>query len=105
MKRILVPTDFSPCAGFAIDAAMQFAEHFNAKVFLFHLTNLPDGWESISQPDREINRGAYQLWKDAHLRFEKIEKKYPGIKTERLVSGGKIDTRVQEVSSKYNIDL
>lgn len=39
MKRILVPTDFSDCAGFAADAAVRMAEQHGAEVIIY--TRIP----------------------------------------------------------------
>jgi nucleotide-binding universal stress UspA family protein len=39
MKRILVPTDFSDCAGFAADAAIRMAEQHGAEVIMY--TRIP----------------------------------------------------------------
>ncbi|MEZ4685165.1 MAG: universal stress protein [Bacteroidia bacterium] len=39
MKRILVPTDFSDCAGYAADAAVHMAEQHGAEVIFY--TRIP----------------------------------------------------------------
>lgn len=41
MKRILVPTDFSDEAEFALDAAAQFARKFGSEIYLLHVLDLP----------------------------------------------------------------
>nr|WP_309597440.1 universal stress protein [Flavobacterium davisii] len=42
MKRILVPTDFSQHAEYALKVAAQFARKHNAEIYLIHLLELPD---------------------------------------------------------------
>ncbi|MCJ1807136.1 MULTISPECIES: universal stress protein [Flavobacterium] len=41
MKRILVPTDFSQHAEYALKVAAQFAKKHNAEIYLLHLLELP----------------------------------------------------------------
>ncbi|OWP85083.1 universal stress protein UspA [Flavobacterium davisii] len=41
MKRILVPTDFSQHAEYALKVAAQFARKHNAEIYLIHLLELP----------------------------------------------------------------
>ena len=41
MKRILVPTDFSKHAEYALKVAAQFAKKYNAEIYLLHLLDLP----------------------------------------------------------------
>src|SRR5581483_4577895 len=41
VRRILVPTDFSPPAARALDVAIAFAEEFGASLMLFHAHELP----------------------------------------------------------------
>ncbi|WP_444626577.1 universal stress protein [Flavobacterium columnare] len=42
MKRILVPTDFSQHAEYALKVAAQFAKKHNAEIYLVHLLELPN---------------------------------------------------------------
>jgi len=55
MKKILVPTDFSTEAGFALDLACQLAAKDHAKVLLFNILEYPAGSSintmGISHPD------------------------------------------------------
>lgn len=41
MQRILVPTDFSDEAEFALDTAAQFARKFDSEIYLLHILDLP----------------------------------------------------------------
>lgn len=40
-KRILVPTDYSPCADRALELALQFADHYQAALDLVHAYQVP----------------------------------------------------------------
>ncbi|AHM58391.1 uspa domain-containing protein [Flammeovirgaceae bacterium 311] len=44
MKNILVPTDFSECAGFATEAAIALAKKTGAQIHFMHLTSVPADW-------------------------------------------------------------
>lgn len=37
IRKILVPTDFSPCAAAALDLAAEFAQRFDAEILLVHV--------------------------------------------------------------------
>ena len=43
MKKILVPTDFSEQATYALDLAVQIAKKNNGEVHVLHVLELPDG--------------------------------------------------------------
>jgi nucleotide-binding universal stress UspA family protein len=43
MERILVPTDFSEQADYALDLAHQLALELNAEIQLLHVLDVPDG--------------------------------------------------------------
>ena len=47
MKKILVPTDFSEQAGFALDFANQIAEEGGAKIVLLNVVDYPGGMSSV----------------------------------------------------------
>ena len=53
MKNILVPTDFSACAGYAIDLGFAFAEFFDATLYLFACIDLPDDWDELSATEKD----------------------------------------------------
>ncbi|WP_136667448.1 universal stress protein [Flavobacterium sp. H122] len=49
MKRILVPTDFSKHAEYALKVASQFAKKYNAEIYLVHMLELPhQGNDAVS---------------------------------------------------------
>lgn len=54
MKHILVPTDFSIYAGFAVDLAIKLATRSHAKITLVHNSDrLPEGWEGMTNEDQK----------------------------------------------------
>lgn len=52
MKRILVPTDFSDHASYALKVASQIAKNTNADLYIFNLLDLP------SHMSDAVNSGA-----------------------------------------------
>ncbi|WP_031427225.1 universal stress protein [Flavimarina sp. Hel_I_48] len=42
MNKILVPTDFSEQAMYALEIAVQLAKRYNAKIYLLHLLEMPE---------------------------------------------------------------
>lgn len=56
MKKILVPTDFSECAGYALNQAKYMAGLWNAELHIFHVTALDTAW----QEDAEVNKVIYE---------------------------------------------
>lgn len=66
MKKILVPTDFSDCAGFATDAAFRMAQEQRAEIFLY--TRIPgDGSAApvVSDSVEALPLSIAQKFKDA----------------------------------------
>jgi nucleotide-binding universal stress UspA family protein len=47
MNRILVPTDFSDCAGFAEKAALEIAKQLNAQIIFMHGLYLGMDWKRV----------------------------------------------------------
>lgn len=52
-KTILVPTDFTPCAEYAVQYSQLIARRLEARVFLLHSWNQPySRWEDLEDPKR-----------------------------------------------------
>lgn len=50
LERVLVPTDFSPCADQALEYALMLAERFSAIVTVLHVWEVPQGIGIESMP-------------------------------------------------------
>ncbi len=62
MKRILVPTDFSPCALQATKVAAGIAKKTGARLFLLHVVNMPITYDNASiQSYQDTNEGLFIL--------------------------------------------
>lgn len=51
MKTILVPTDFSDCAHYASDTAIELARIIGAEVHFYHFMSIPVDWIHLSLQD------------------------------------------------------
>lgn len=68
MKSILIPTDFSDCAGHAVQAAIAIAQKTNAEIHFLHLMSVPVDWLKLEEkekmyPDvtRRVNKANIRL--------------------------------------------
>lgn len=105
MTSILIPTDFSSCAQNAEDAGMQLAQKFGATVHLFHYTSIPDNWEKMTVVEREKHPLDLKKIYQAEYAFEKIKKRFPEIRVETHITGGKWIDRIRQFVDQKNIDL
>lgn len=83
MIKILVPTDFSPCANNALDYAIEFAKNFEAEITLLH------GFESNDPNIAELRT---KIERDA---FEQAENKLSHLKESLLVRAPKIACKTE----------
>lgn len=105
IKSIFVPTDFSACAGYAVDAAMDFARRYGAKVHLYHCADLPWNWHTMSDSEKAAQPAELQKVANATTLLRKIEKDNPNIEITSVVSGGKLLENVSGYVKNYGIDL
>lgn len=108
MKRILVPTDFSPLAENALQIAAKIARKHDGEIFLLHLLDLPldlidptKGSTSNDLPESIF------FMKLAHQRFAKaMQKDYlKGIKVHETVEFNEAFDGIMNVSQKHDCDL
>ncbi|QTY28038.1 universal stress protein [Flavobacterium sp. CS20] len=108
MKKILVPTDFSPEAENALKVLAQIAKNFDSEIFLLHMLELPLDLIDPSQP-----RGTGDLpealffMKLAHQRFNEVMKKdyLKGIKVNETVEFHEAFDGIMEISKKHQCDV
>ncbi|MEM7655486.1 MAG: universal stress protein [Bacteroidota bacterium] len=78
MKKILVPTDFSPWAQVAGDLAVQLAPFLNTGVDFLHRLYLPPLWDGYSEAEQKqfpFSRTQYEQMQD---RFRRLQQRYEG---------------------------
>lgn len=106
--KILVPTDFSMFADYAVDAAIKIAKHLEgAEIHLYHCADLPDDWEDLPSEMRykdSFNKPR-AIWVRNKLSKIKAEIESHGIGSEIHYTGGKFVKNIREVSDKIDFDL
>ncbi|MFT6320717.1 MAG: nucleotide-binding universal stress UspA family protein [Granulosicoccus sp.] len=107
MKNILVPTDFSACAEYAIDLGFSFAEFFDATLYLFACIDLPDGWDELSAIEKGKLPEKKQLLENANVLLGEWEARAnrERIKLKTIISGGKFLTELQNQVTGNKVDF
>jgi len=99
--KILVPVDFSACAGNALKSAVHIAKRLNAKIFLFYVKQemmMHDG----SRSDFEV------LDDEIKSRFAELIQSTRDLRQlphEQIARLGEVDQQVAEVSEEIDADL
>jgi len=77
LKRILVPTDFSKNADYALQYARTFACEFGAKLYLLHVVYFPayTAPQTLRLPGDAISQVLNGLVKEAKQRLKKLVEK------------------------------
>ncbi|QHI38156.1 TRAP-T-associated universal stress protein TeaD [Kordia antarctica] len=105
MKKILLPTDFSDQATYALKVAASLAKQNDATIYLMHMLELPthflSGDTNLDVPEQLL------FMKIAHERFEKtLEQDFlKDIKIEVNVETHKAFDGITEAIRQYDIDL
>lgn len=106
MKRILVPTDFSKHAEYALKVAAQFAQKYNAEIFLVHMLELPHQGSDAVSHGHEIPE--IMFFKNAMMRKmdDLMDKEYlDGINVSQIVKLEHAFDGIMKVISSHDIDL
>lgn len=107
MKRIVVPTDFSPLAESALKIAADLAKKHEAEIYLLHFLDLPlDLIDPTQGGDQNLPESIFFM-KLAHQRFTKaMSKPYlEGIKVHETVEFNAAFEGIMNVSKKHDCDL
>jgi nucleotide-binding universal stress UspA family protein len=105
MKRFLVPTDFSDCAGNAITVALKLAEKMDALVYFLHI--MPEALEVVHTPHpmRPIQHNPQIGFARDQLNRLVSEAEHHDVKATQLLIFEKADERIENFIKPYNIDL
>ena len=105
MINILVPTDFSDCAEYAVQTAILFAERFGAKIFLLNSQNLPPYWDNLPKEEKTKWALANQSIEHASMDLDKIKKSNPTIDIEIETTSKSLPNAVADCVAHHSIDL
>ena len=106
MKKILVPTDFSPQAENALKVAAQLARKHDCVIHLLHILELPMNQIDPLSSHNELPEAVFFM-KLAHKRFEELMAKdyFQGLVIFEHVEFHEIFKGIFHVCKKENIDL
>ena len=106
MKRILVPTDFSKHAVYALRVAAQIAKKNNSEIYLLHMLELPhQGSDAVS-----TGSAIPQIMFFKDMAINKLETLMEsdfleGINVSEIIQFEKAFDGIMEISKKNNVDL
>jgi nucleotide-binding universal stress UspA family protein len=106
MKKILVPTDFSPVADNAMLYAIEIAALFNSELHLYHSYSFDRFNYNLDYPDNQqpYIKEVEQKMKRAALKFRhEVSKR--GLSLNTIVERGSILSLFQSRAQEYGIDL
>jgi nucleotide-binding universal stress UspA family protein len=106
MKKILVPTDFSPQAENALKVAAQFAKKHKCEIYLLHIIELPLNTIDPLSSHNDLPEALYFM-KLARKQFEEFRAKdyLKNLKIHEHVEFHEIFKGVFQVCKKQDIDL
>lgn len=107
MKKILVPTDFSEQADYALEAASQLARKYDSEIYLLHLLELPEQFiDPASTGSNQVPEAIFFMRK-AHEKFEKVKQReiLNGIPVYEAVIFKETFKGILDVGKKNDCDL
>ncbi|RYD70881.1 MAG: universal stress protein [Sphingobacteriales bacterium] len=106
MKKILVPTDFSAHAEYALKVAAQIARKNNGEIFLLHLLDLPNQAGDAIGSGSDVPEIMFFM-KKAHERFDELKNSpyLEGIPVTEAVQFERAFDGIVKSSRKHDIDL
>ncbi len=106
MKKILVPTDFSPLAESALKIAAQIAKKHNGEIYLLHLLDLPLDLVDKGGSSQNLPESIFFM-KLAHQRFQQaMDKPYlKDVKVHETVEFNAAFEGIMEAGKKNSCDL
>lgn len=105
VKNIFIPTDFSDCANYAVDAGLKYAQQFGATLHLYHWLEMPVNWSAMTAAERAQFPGIENYLTITTARFEEIVTANKNVTIIYSITGGKFDQVVKEYQREYPIDL
>lgn len=107
MKKILVPTDFSDCAGYALNTAVRLAEKFGAELHIYHRANMDPGFDETAPNAQHDFTESFALLQYIRKKFYKIREQYraSNLRIITTFSAGDLVKTVTDYVNAENIDM
>jgi len=107
MKKILIPTDFSECAEYAVEVAAQIAKKNDARLYILHVLDIPeyDRNDSISS-EVDVAEGIFFM-KLAQKKFEELFNKpfLEGVNAVEVLQFEGVYGTIAKQAKEHEIDL
>ncbi len=107
INNILVPTDLSDYAGYALDYAREFASAYGAKLHLLHVFDLP--WMSAAGVDLPVVSSASEMQSqyelDVRSRLETIRGEIEGLEVRTAVDTDVAHVSIIRYAKNHDVDL
>ncbi len=107
MKKILVPTDFSDCAGYATDLAITMAAQQKGEVFLYSNIPVHPLWDKLDEQQKMEYPESFAGMYDLMTHFEEFVGQYEetGVQFHCRYSAGSIVHAINNLAKEEDIDL
>ena len=107
LKKILVPTDFSPCSQKALQYALPFAEEFGAQILLVHVVEPVFVPENLMMAAPELPELGASLVTEARDRLSRVSQQTvpAAIRVETVVRVGQPYREIIETARTEDADL
>jgi len=107
MKNILVPTDFSDCAGYALEFAYCMSSIYDSDIVLFHNIHDKKGIWKSKKNDDDPGQKKEEIEKILNVEFERLLTKTP-IRRDKIKTAydnGDLVENINKAIDQYNIDF
>ncbi|MEZ4776557.1 MAG: universal stress protein [Bacteroidia bacterium] len=107
MKKILIPTDFSDCAGYALDTAVKLAEKFGSELHIYHRADIDPAFDESSTVSQQESMESYAMLQFIKKKYYKIREQYASsnLRIITTFSSGDLVKTVTDYISTENIDM
>jgi nucleotide-binding universal stress UspA family protein len=105
MKRILIPTDFSPKAEFAIHYGGNLAVAMHASVLLFHAYHFPVITDSVVIQESTIKEWENDNKEELRKIAASLQKTHPGLAVQSRTNLGFAVDEIMDLEDSNSIDL
>lgn len=105
MKNILIPTDFSDFAAYALDAGLKLARRFGAKIHLLHVMDLPTQWSVFTDDQKKEHPIVLARIKEAEALLAELKTIDSKLDIETIYLGGKLKEVVNDYVDQHGVEL
>ena len=107
MKYVLVPTDFSECATYASDLAIELAGKMGACVHFFHRAHIHPLWKMLSPEQRKDYPESQEKIREVEKKFRDLKQNYPlaGFPIKTSYDSGDIVTNLYKIQQAEDVPL